>query len=84
MYSVPDNILRETKLLETITYTTKDNTFTWKKVDGGSPCDSQTPGTYQVAIKNDEMTLTLIKDDCEGRSTALLPAPFKKVAFTVK
>ncbi|AUD02093.1 hypothetical protein CWM47_09850 [Spirosoma pollinicola] len=28
MYSVPDNVLAETKLLETMTYTTKGDTFT--------------------------------------------------------
>ena len=84
MYSVPDNVLPETKLLETMTYTAKDDTFTWRKVSGGSPCDAQTPGTWRYIIRHDEMTLNKIDDGCEGRSGIQLDGPFKKVAFLAK
>ncbi|RZK68570.1 MAG: hypothetical protein EOO85_24055 [Pedobacter sp.] len=79
MYSVSDH-----EILETMTYSIKGDSLTWKKVDGGSPCDTQTPGIYQFIIKNDEMAINLIKDDCPARSGALLPKPFKKVAYTSK
>jgi hypothetical protein len=80
MYSVPDVIQPELKLLETSTYTIKDDIFTWKKVSGGSPCDTETPGTWRYTIKNEEVTFTVIKDTCSVRS-AMLPDPFKKVAY---
>ena len=84
MYSVSDTVLPETKLLETMTYTTKGDTFTWRKVSGGSPCDAQTPGTWQYIIRHDELTLNRIDDGCEGRSGIQLGGPFKKVAFLAK
>lgn len=84
MYSVPDNVLPETKLLETMTYTTKGDTLTWKKASGSSPCDEQTPGTWRYTIRNNEMTLNRVDDACEGRSNAFTDKPFKKVAVPVK
>lgn len=84
MYSVPDNVLPETKLLETMTYTAKGDTSTWRKVSEGSPCDAQTPGTWRYIIRNDEMTLNRIDDVCEGRSGMQMGGPFIKVAFSAK
>jgi len=72
------------RLLETMTYTMKGDSLTWKKVSGTSPCDTQAIGIYQVMIKNDEMVLKLLKDDCPLRSGALLLKPFKKIAFSNK
>lgn len=84
MYSVPDNVLAETKLLETMTYTTKGDTFTWKKVSGGSPCDTETPGTWRYTISRNKMTLNVVDDACEARAGAHARVTFKKVAFRVK
>ncbi|GAB3800617.1 hypothetical protein GCM10028819_26270 [Spirosoma humi] len=79
MYTVADK-----QLLETMTYTIKGDTLTWKKVSGTSPCDTQAIGIYQVVIKNDEMVLKPLKDDCPLRSGSLLPKPFKKIAYSSK
>lgn len=79
MYTVSDK-----QLLETMTYTMKGDSLTWKKVSGTSPCDTQGIGIYQVMIKNDEMVLKLLKDDCPLRSGSLLPKPFKKIAYSSK
>ena len=79
MYTVPDK-----QILETMTYTMKGDSLTWKKVSGASPCDTNAVGTYQVMIKEDEMTLKLLKDDCPLRSGSLLPKPFRKIAYSSK
>ncbi|GAB3020343.1 hypothetical protein [Spirosoma pulveris] len=79
MYTVADK-----QLLETMTYTMKGDSLTWKKVSGSSPCDTQAIGIYQVMIKEDEMVLKLLKDDCPLRSGALQPKPFKKIAYSSK
>ncbi|GAB3737632.1 hypothetical protein [Spirosoma lituiforme] len=79
MYTVADK-----QLLETMTYRMKGDSLTWKKVSGTSPCDTQAIGIYQVLIKNEEMVLKLLKDDCPLRAGSLLPKPFKKVAFISK
>ncbi|GAB3942297.1 hypothetical protein GCM10028805_06700 [Spirosoma harenae] len=79
MYTVADK-----QLLETMSYTMKGDTLTWQKVSGTSPCDTQAIGIYQVVIKNEEMVLKLLKDDCRLRSGSLLPKPFKKVEYSNK
>lgn len=77
--------LSDTKeVIETMTYTVKDDVMTWKKTSGGSPCDAQASGHCRYTIKNDELTLTVIQDDCEARANSLPGTPFKKVAFTEK
>ncbi len=77
MYTVADK-----QLLETMIYTIKGDTLTWKKVSGTSPCDTQAIGIYQVVIKNEELQLKLLNDECRLRSGSLLPKPFKKVAYS--
>lgn len=72
------------ELLEMMMYTIQGDSLTWKKVSGNSPCDTQTVGIYQVSIKNGEMAMKLVKDDCPPRLAALLPKPFKKIAYSSK
>ncbi|GAB3935711.1 hypothetical protein [Larkinella terrae] len=79
MYTVADK-----QLLETMTYMMKGDSLIWQKVSGTSPCDTQAIGIYQVVIKNEEMLLKLLKDDCRLRSGSLLPKPFKKIAYSSK
>ncbi|MBD2757402.1 hypothetical protein [Spirosoma validum] len=79
MYTVADK-----QLLETMTYTMKGDSLIWQKVSGTSPCDTQAIGIYQVVIKNEEMVLNLLNDDCRLRSGSLLPKPFKKVEYSNK
>lgn len=77
MYTISDQ-----QLLETMTYTMKGDTLSWKKVSGSSPCDTQAIGIYQAIIKDDQLVLKLLNDECPLRSGALQPTPFKKVAYS--
>ncbi len=56
---------------ETMTYVVGSNTFTIKKIDGVSDCDTTTPGKYGFEIKGDKMLIKLIDDPCQDRSSAL-------------
>lgn len=56
--------------LEAMTFTDKDQTLTIKKVYGQSSCE-EIMGKYKYEIKNDEMVLTLMTDDCYDRSNVL-------------
>ncbi|HMH31663.1 MAG TPA: hypothetical protein VK543_01465 [Puia sp.] len=57
--------------LETMLFTVKDSVLSIKKVYGQSDCDDQITGKYKYEIKNDEMLLTLVSDDCVSRATVL-------------
>jgi hypothetical protein len=57
--------------LETMKYSTKDSLLTLQKLYGSSQCDTSTPGVYKYQINNNEMTLTLVSDDCPDRSEAI-------------
>ena len=57
--------------LETMLFSDKDSLLSIKKVYGQSDCDEQVTGKYKYIIKDDEMTLTLISDDCPNRATVL-------------
>jgi len=58
-------------LIETMTYTVKDNVFTIQKVSGQSDCDSSSLGKYKFEINGDDMYVTLVSDDCTDRSSVL-------------
>ncbi len=68
-------------VIETMFYTQKGNQYAWRKISGGSPCDTQTPGTWAYKIKRDEITFTVVEDACPGRTEATLNKPFKKVTW---
>lgn len=65
--------------IEVLTYTTKDSSITFKKVYGQSECDETTVGQYKYSIKNNELTYTLIKDDCDQRMAVLNNSKWTKV-----
>jgi hypothetical protein len=65
VYTLADN-----SALETMTFTDSDKVLTIKKVYGQSDCN-ETEGKYKYEIKNDELVLTLVSDDCTGRSSVL-------------
>jgi hypothetical protein len=66
LYSASGN-----EVVERMTYTATGNTFTIKKIEGQSDCDSTTPGKYGFQIKGDKMQIKLISDVCYDRSSAL-------------
>jgi hypothetical protein len=65
VYTVADN-----SALETMIFTDSDKILTIKKVFGQSDCN-ETEGKYKYEIKNDELILTLVSDECTGRSSVL-------------
>lgn len=61
LYTVADS-----SMIERMTYTKDDNSFTLLKIDGQSDCDN-VPGKYSFIIKEDSLTMKLVKDDCYDR-----------------
>jgi hypothetical protein len=66
LYRVADN-----SVIETMTYTHNDTSFTLKKVEGQSDCDNTTPGKYSFKIAHNKMLIKLIKDECPDRSSVI-------------
>ena len=66
LYRVADN-----SMIETMTYTHNDTSFTLKKVEGQSDCDNATPGKYSFKIAHKKMLIKLIKDECFDRSSVI-------------
>jgi hypothetical protein len=66
LYTISDSTI-----VERMTYTMNENSFTVKKIDGQSDCDNTTPGKYSFVIKNNNMLIKLINDACYDRSSAL-------------
>lgn len=53
--------------VESCSYIIKSDTITFKKIKGGSPCPVNSVFTVQYNIKNDQMSIMPLTDDCEGR-----------------
>ncbi len=64
-------------VIESMTYKATDSTFTLMKVSGQSACDN-IPGTYKFAIKDDELTIVKLNDDCSDRYEVLNNTTYKK------
>lgn len=58
-------------LIETMTYTATKTTFTLIKTSGQSDCDNSTPGKYSYGIKDNILSISLIEDACEDRSSVI-------------
>lgn len=59
------------QLVESMTYTADNKTFTVNKIDGQSDCDNSTPGKYGFTMSGDRLFVKLISDQCSDRYTAL-------------
>ncbi len=66
IYTVADS-----SLIERMTYTKNDTSFSLLKIDGQSECDNSTPGKYGFTIKDDSLFLKLLKDECYDRYSVL-------------
>ncbi|MGN6802599.1 MAG: hypothetical protein ACTHJN_11900 [Ginsengibacter sp.] len=64
--------------LETMSYNTTDSVLTLVKLYGQSQCDT-TAGKYKYAIENNELTLSVISDECPDRSQAIGTMKLEKV-----
>lgn len=56
--------------LETMKYTLADSVISLQKISGGSSCGTEI-GKYKYVAMNNEMTLSLISDDCSDRAAAI-------------
>jgi len=63
--------LADNSLIESMTYTHNDTSFTLMKVNGQSDCSNATPGKYRFVLMPDAMLLKVIKDDCYDRSSVI-------------
>lgn len=66
LYTVSDS-----EMVERMTYTSTGSTFTVIKIDGQSDCDHGSPDAYNYKMQNGKMLVTLSKDQCADRYTAL-------------
>ena len=64
--------------IETMSYNTTDSVLTLIKLYGQSQCDT-TAGKYKYAIEDNELTLSLISDECPDRSQAIGTMKLEKV-----
>ena len=65
LYTVADSTM-----IETMSYTKDDTSFTLVKIEGQSECGN-TAGKYKYAIKGDKLSLTLLADACYDRSSVI-------------
>ena len=63
--------LDQNEVLETMVYSAANSTFSITKISGQSDCSSSTIGKYKFEIKGSELTLVLIEDVCDDRSSVL-------------
>lgn len=64
-------------LIEDMTYKIADSILTLKKISGQSDCDQEI-GKYKFSIRGDVLTLKLVSDACEDRSSVLDNNTFNK------
>ena len=56
--------------VETMKYKIEDSVISLEKLYGMSQCDTSV-GNYKYAVKDNQLTLSLIKDDCYDRANAI-------------
>ncbi len=61
----------DSESLETMIYTVQDTILTFENISGRSECDDTVIGKYKFEMKDDEMFLALIEDNCADRANAL-------------
>ena len=66
------------ELIETMTYAVKGDTLTLTKVSGSSPCDQQ-PVNYQYSVKDENLKLLALTDNCTERKNAFAPEGYKRM-----
>ncbi len=66
VYSATDN-----SVVERMIYSAKNGVITLHKVDGQSDCDNEIVGKYRFVVKSGKLFVTLLRDSCDDRSSAL-------------
>lgn len=64
-------VVMDNSSLETMKYSTKDGILSIQKITGQSQCSSTTVAKYKYELKEKELYLTLVEDDCYDRYSVL-------------
>lgn len=72
------NYFADGSIAETMNYEMKGDTLIMTKISGISPCDG-IKGSYKLALKGDKLFMTLIKDSCDARASAMPGQPLVKL-----
>ena len=57
--------------IENMLYSVIDSTITLRKTEGQSDCDNEVVGKYKFSIRGDALSLQLLSDACDDRSSVL-------------
>lgn len=57
--------------IENMVYTVVDSTLTLKKTEGQSDCDNDAMGKYKIRVSANALSIKLIADACDDRSSVL-------------
>ncbi|MCW3115261.1 MAG: hypothetical protein JWQ40_4833 [Segetibacter sp.] len=63
--------LDQNSMVESMTFTATNSTFTVMKTSGQSDCVNSTVGKYKYEIKNNGLLITLVEDPCDDRAPFL-------------
>ncbi len=66
-------------LTDVMTYSEQNKVVTVQKVSGGVPCDNSAVGKFSYEIKNDQLVITKISDECPARKAADISQPLSRV-----
>jgi|ERR1017187_513213 hypothetical protein len=61
----------DSSIIETMTYTVQDTSLQFKKISGQSECDNTVIGVYRFKITGNQLSLSLMNDNCYARSSVL-------------
>ncbi len=64
---------------DVMTYNEQNKVVTVQKVSGGVPCDNSAIGKFSYEIKNDQLVITRISDECPARGAADISQPLSRV-----
>lgn len=74
------DVLFENKVIESMSYTLKNDHIIFDKISGGSPCEKGVKGEYKYEVLENDFLISLIKDDCVARTASLKDNGFKRIA----
>lgn len=74
------NVLLKDQLIEQMKFTVSNDTLNISKKMGGSPCPVDSKGVYKYVIKDDQLEINYVSDECDSRQYNMTVSNFKKVA----
>lgn len=74
------NVLLKDQLIEQMKFTVSNDTLNISKKMGGSPRPVDSKGVYKYVIKDDQLEINYVSDECDSRQYNMTVSNFKKVA----